>query len=54
MVVSVGFLVILQGRSDGCGISEWLDTIYPEYLSVLCFLLTPSLLLSKGEAEWMY
>ena len=30
MVVSVGFLVILQGRSDGCGISEWLDTIYPE------------------------
>jgi len=30
MIASVGFLVVLQGRSDGCGISEWLDTISPE------------------------
>ena len=30
MIASVGFLVVFQGRSDGYGILEWLDTISPE------------------------
>lgn len=30
VMASLGFLVVLLGRSDGCEISEWLNTISPE------------------------